>query len=68
MLAVVPIILGVQLLLQAAGLDIQGIPKEPLHAELAPELKLREASDDADRVAATEAGDEDEEFTTRRAA
>jgi hypothetical protein len=30
MLAAMPIILGVQLLLQAAALDIQGVPARPL--------------------------------------
>jgi len=34
MLAVLPVILGIQLLLQAAVLDVQGVPDRPLHDEL----------------------------------
>jgi len=36
MIAVLPIILGVQLLLQAATLDIQGVPTRPIQTRLKP--------------------------------
>jgi glycosyltransferase involved in cell wall biosynthesis len=36
MIAVLPIILGVQLLLQAATLDIQDVPSRPIHARTKP--------------------------------
>jgi hypothetical protein len=34
MIAVLPIIVGVQLLLQAITLDIQGAPTAPIHANV----------------------------------
>jgi hypothetical protein len=32
MIAVLPLILGVQMLLQAVVLDIESVPREPIHA------------------------------------
>ena len=34
MIAVLPIIVGVQLLLQALTLDIQNVPKQPVHTSV----------------------------------